>query len=177
MRSRRALFQERPCGRLLGLTEGTKYLCPLYIFMLMDINFYSAKMCMSDADGGEDDVAKGLIMTDSMQVLTMLTDRIEVHKELKQHECTQYITSQHPAGHMIHSAVLSHHSNYGCGVTSLVCIGALWSGEISDLIKQVKTGPQCVLHSPPHFRTSCRTYLSLSYSLCLRSVWVCVELS
>lgn len=44
---------------------------------------------------------------------------------------------QHPAGHVIHSAALGHHGNHGCGVTSLVCLAASWSQQVSELKKQV----------------------------------------
>jgi hypothetical protein len=78
----------------------------------------SAKMCIFESEE-EESGGKGLIVTDSMQVLSALIDQI-----------------QHPAGHVIHEAALGHHGNHGCGVTSLVCLAASWSQQVAELRKQ-----------------------------------------
>lgn len=87
-------------------------------------------------------VGKGLMLNDSMQVLTALTERIQVIYMIMCIaifcSCVGKFDTQHPAGHVIHSAGVSHHGNFGCGVASLVCLAALWSRKISDLEKQVK---------------------------------------
>ena len=104
-------------------------------------------MCVSESEEGEGG-GKGLIVTDSMQVLSALTDQIEVKMSQKTlHFCVSSMCMyniQHPAGHVIHTAALGHHGNHGCGVTSLVCLAASWSQQVSELRKQVSsTGFSC----------------------------------